>query len=131
MMNLIVSQDREIVVHMGKVFIMEVANPASAKFSKLVATADTREHLVLGQFSTKEMAKDVLQDIVLWNEIDKCTSDVAPTYRVPQDKPDYNSVTDAINLPGAMAHKESMHSMYKCEAEKAGKKYEKLSEITG
>ncbi|MBP3784401.1 MAG: hypothetical protein J6I68_14240 [Butyrivibrio sp.] len=102
MENIIIAQDRNIAVNLRHIYILEVCASKTllGNYNIIARTSVQSDFVVLGSFSRKDMAVDVRNDIILWNN-QNYNWEWHIEYSVPQDNPDYQSVTDAITLPAA------------------------------
>ena len=100
MENMIITQDRSTAVNLSNVFYLEVISARTMPGNyELVACGQMPEHAVsLGTFTKKTMAEDVRDDIIRWNTINTM---VRTEYKIPEDKPDWMSTSDAITLYGS------------------------------
>ena len=66
MLNFIMTQERDITVNLGMVLDMEAARLDTAiNTTSIIAHLDTARYVTLGRFTLREMAMDVLADILL------------------------------------------------------------------
>ena len=98
MENIIITQKREIAVNMRHIHFLEVAASRTAPGIYDVVANFAQNAVIIGSFSNKDMAMDVRNDIILWNNNNY---NWETEYTVPQDKPIYQSTTDATSLPAA------------------------------
>lgn len=102
MENMIITQDRNIAVNLRHVYTLEVRTSSNIpSMHELIArTSVQSDFIILGTFSRKDMAIDVRNDIILWNN-QNYDWEWHIEYTVPQDDPEYMSARDAIKLPAA------------------------------
>jgi len=102
MENMIITQDRNIAVNLRHVYTLEVRSSSNIpSMHELIArTSVQSDFVILGTFSQKDMAIDVRNDIILWNN-QNYDWEWHIEYAMPQDDPEYMSVRDAIKLPAA------------------------------
>ncbi|MBP3782399.1 MAG: hypothetical protein J6I68_04045 [Butyrivibrio sp.] len=102
MENMIITQDRNIAVNLRYVYTLEVRSSSNIPnmYELIARTSVQSDFTVLGAFSRKDMAIDVRNDIILWNN-QNYDWEWHIEYTVPQDDPEYMSARDAIELPAA------------------------------
>ncbi len=116
MENMIITQNRNIAANMRHIYLLEVitSRQAPAMYELNALSSVSSDVVQLGRFTNKDMAIDVRNDIILWNN-QNFDWEWHIEYTVPQDNPEYLSTRDGLELPAArrlagnitMEHKES------------------------
>ena len=88
MINLILTNDGSRLINLGQTSKMEVKpSPMDAGKFDIIVTQDGLDY-TLATYSSKEMAKSVISDITIWNNINYM---LEREYRMPADDPEWEA----------------------------------------
>ena len=133
MENMIIAQNQDTVINLRHVYMLKVcaSKTEMGKYDITAVTTISSDEQCIGTYSKKEMAIDVRNDILLWNN-QNFDWEWHIEYPMPLDNPLYESSRDAMYLLAARKNKElqQLHQQISKSAAIIGDAYAENSKKT-